>query len=59
MRSLDVILKENLDVYSNDETGITNAIEILKYNDNIYYLVLGFRNGNLLIMEIENEKGLK
>jgi len=59
MRSLDVILKENLDVYSNDETGITNAIEILKYNDNIYYLVLGFRNGNLLIMEIENEKSLK
>jgi len=50
-----MILNEALDVYSNDATGISNSIDVLKYNDIIDNIIIGFRNGMLLIIEIENQ----
>jgi len=54
LNDLNKIFKEILDVYSSDEAGIPNSIEILNYNNNIDYLIIGLRNGVLLVMEIEN-----
>jgi len=55
MESFKMILNEALDVYSNDATGISNSIDVLKYNDIIDNIIIGFRNGMLLIIEIENQ----
>ncbi|ORX55513.1 hypothetical protein BCR36DRAFT_347475 [Piromyces finnis] len=57
-KSFKLILNEQLDVYSNDETGIPNSIEILKYNNIIDYLIIGFRNGSLLVIKTENQNDL-
>ncbi|ORX82715.1 hypothetical protein BCR32DRAFT_267433 [Anaeromyces robustus] len=58
MGFFDKIYTENLDAFSSDETGISNSIEILRFKNNKDYVIIGFRNGILLIYEMEykNEK---